>query len=130
MFIATVIGNLGSDPELRYTPQGKPVCNLSVACNDYYNDQKTTTWAKCVIWGPDAENTSKFMKRGSQIAISGKVREREWQDKEGNKRKSFEVHAQQVQFLGSRAGQGGDAGNYGESQSNHNNYNNSQDVPF
>lgn len=104
-----IVGNLGRDPELRYTPQGDAVCNFSVAVNEKRRDksgelQDTTTWFRVTLWRRQAENASKYLAKGSPIYIEGRLHVEEWTDRDGNNRYTLEVSATDMQFLGSRAG--------------------------
>jgi single-strand DNA-binding protein len=103
-----LVGNLGRDPETRYTGSGQAVCNFSIATSETFKDrngerQKRTEWHKIVVWGKLAEICQQYLKKGAQIFIEGKIQSREWQDKEGNKRTSFEIVARDMRMLGSRA---------------------------
>lgn len=105
----TIVGNLGRDPELRYTPQGNAVCNFSVATNEKRRDKTgemldATTWFKITLWGKQAENASKFLTKGSPIYIEGRLRVEEWSDRDGKNRYTLEVHATDMQFLGGNRG--------------------------
>ena len=107
-----IVGNLGRDPELRYTPQGTAVCDFSVATNERRKDQSgemkdETTWFKVTFWGRQAEVASQYLTKGRQVYIEGRLRAREWTDKEGRVRTSLEVHGSELQMLGSK---GEDAG--------------------
>lgn len=102
----TVVGNLGRDPELRYTPQGNAVCNFSVATNEKRKDksgefQDHTTWFRVTLWGKQAETASKYLTKGSPIYIEGRLRVEEWSDRDGKNRHTLEVQATDMQFLGS-----------------------------
>ena len=102
-----LVGNLGRDPETRYTGSGQAVCNFSIATSETFKDrngerQKRTEWHKIVVWGKLAEICQQYLKKGSQIFIEGRIQSREWQDKEGNKRTSFEIVARDMRMLGSR----------------------------
>lgn len=99
-----VVGNLGRDPELRYTPQGNAVCDFSVATNEKRRDkagelQSVVTWFKITLWGKQAENASKYLTKGSSVYIEGRLRIEEWTDRDGNNRHSLEVNATDMQFL-------------------------------
>lgn len=99
-----VVGNLGRDPELRYTPQGNAVCDFSVATNEKRRDksgelQSVVTWFKITLWGKQAENASKYLTKGSSVYIEGRLRIEEWTDRDSNKRFSLEVNATDMQFL-------------------------------
>jgi single-strand DNA-binding protein len=109
-----LIGNLGRDPELRYTAGGQPVASFSVATNERWNDregkpQERTEWHRIVVWGKTAENCANYLAKGRPVYIEGRLQTREWEDKEGQKRQTTEVVAQTVQFLGSREGGGREA---------------------
>jgi len=98
------IGRLTRDPELRYTPAGKGVCKFGIAINRTYRNQEGNNvdevlFINVTTWGKQAENCSQFLKKGRRVAINGELRSNNWQDKEGNKRVSFEINARTVQFL-------------------------------
>jgi len=100
-----LVGNLGADPELKYTPSNRPVCNLSVATNEVWKDksgqkQEKTEWHRVNVWGEQAENCSKFLAKGRSVYVEGRLQTRSWDDKEGKKRYSTEVVAERVVFLG------------------------------
>ena len=104
-----LVGNLGRDPETRYTGGGQAVANFSVATSETYKDkngerQKRTEWHKIVVWGKLAEIAQQYLKKGSLVFIEGRIQSREWQDKEGQKRTSFEIVANNFRMLGGRAG--------------------------
>ena len=99
-----VVGNLGRDPELRYTPQGSAVCDFSVATNEKRRDkagelQNVTTWFRVTLWNKQAENAAKYLTKGSSVYIEGRLRIEEWTDKDGNNRFSLDVNATDMQFL-------------------------------
>jgi single-strand DNA-binding protein len=103
-----LVGRLGRDPETRYTGGGQAVANFSVATDETYKDrngerQKRTEWHKIVVWGKQAEIAQQYLKKGSLIFIEGRIQSREWQDKEGQKRTSFEIVANNFRMLGGRA---------------------------
>ena len=104
-----LIGNLGRDPELRYTAGGQPVASFSVATNERWNDregkpQERTEWHRIVVWGNQGENCANYLQKGRTVYIEGRLQTREWEDKEGQKRQTTEVVAQTVQFLDRREG--------------------------
>jgi single-strand DNA-binding protein len=108
-----LVGNLGRDPELRYTPQGTPVCSFSLATNERRKDktgemQDQTTWFKVTLWGRQAETASQYLTKGRPIYIEGRLRVEEWTDRDGKPRHTLEVHATDMQFIG--GGQGGSGG--------------------
>jgi single-strand DNA-binding protein len=116
-----LVGRLGRDPETRYTGGGQAVANFSVATDETYKDrngerQKRTEWHKIVVWGKQAEIAQQYLKKGSLIFIEGRIQSREWQDKEGQKRTSFEIVANNFRMLGGRA-EGAAAGAGGGSRS-------------
>ena len=103
-----LVGRLGRDPETRYTGGGQAVANFSIATDETYKDkngerQKRTEWHKIVVWGKQAEIAQQYLKKGSLIFIEGRIQSREWQDKEGQKRTSFEIVASNFRMLGGRA---------------------------
>ena len=108
-----VVGNLGKDPETRFMPDGKAVCNFSVATTDKWTDKATnekkeaTEWHRISTFGRLAEICGEYLKKGSQVYIEGKLRTRKWQDKEGQDRYTTEIIADAMQMLGSRSGMGG-----------------------
>jgi single-strand DNA-binding protein len=109
----TIIGNLGRDPELRYTPQGNAVCDFSVAVNDRKRDkagewQDVTTWFKITFWGKLAENASKYLTKGRQVYVEGRLQVEEWTDRDGNNRFTLAIQGSEIQFLGDLRGADGD----------------------
>jgi single-strand DNA-binding protein len=107
-----LIGNLGADPELKYTPSNRPVCNLSLATNEVFKDktgqrQERTEWHRVTVWGDQAENCNKYLAKGRTVYIEGRLQTRSWDDKEGKKRYSTEVVADRVVFLSSGGNEGG-----------------------
>ncbi|HVS21973.1 MAG TPA: single-stranded DNA-binding protein [Pyrinomonadaceae bacterium] len=111
----TLVGNLGRDPELRYTPQGTPVCSFSLATNERRKDRTTgenndiTTWFRVTLWGRQAETASQYLTRGRPVYIEGRLRVEEWTDRDGKPRHTLEVHATDMQFIGG-GGRGDEAG--------------------
>jgi single-strand DNA-binding protein len=109
-----LIGNLGKDPEIRYTPEGTPVANFSLATSENWTDksgnrQEHTEWHSIVAWSRLADLCKKYLSKGRQVYVEGRIRTREWNDRDGNKRRTTEVIATQMVLLGSRS-QGYDAG--------------------
>jgi single-strand DNA-binding protein len=105
-----LIGNLGKDPELRYTPAGQPVATFSLATTERWNDrngqrQDRTEWHNIVAWGKLGELVNQYLKKGRSAYVEGRITTRSWDDKDGNKRYKTEIVANQIQFLGS-TGQG------------------------
>ncbi len=105
-----LIGNLGKDPETRFMPDGKAVCNFSVATTDKWKDKATgeakeaTEWHRISTFGKLAEICGEYLKKGSQVYIEGRLQTRKWQDKEGKDRYTTEIVADRMQMLGSRSG--------------------------
>ena len=109
-----LIGNLGSDPEVRYTPDGVPVANFSLATNESWNDkdgqrQERTEWHRLVLWRRQAEVAQQYLKKGSKIYVEGKLQTRSWDDQSGQKRYTTEIVVNDMQMLDSR-GEGGGSG--------------------
>ena len=109
-----LIGHLGKDPEIRYTPDGSPVATFSLATSESWTDkngsrQEHTEWHTIVAWNKLADLCKRFLSKGRQVYIEGRIRSRDWTDRDGNKRRSTEVIATQMVLLGSRS-QGADAG--------------------
>jgi single-strand DNA-binding protein len=107
-----LVGNLGRDAELRYTPGGAPVAQFSMATTEVWNDksgqkQEKTEWHRVVLWGKTAESLSEYLTKGKQIYVEGRLQTREWNDKEGNKRTTTEIRGDRVVLLGGGAGRGG-----------------------
>jgi len=102
-----LVGNLGRDPELRYTPQGTPVCSFTMATNERRKDragetQDVTTWFKVTLWGRQAETASQYLTKGRPVYIEGRLRVEEWTDRDGRQRHTLEVQATDMQFIGGR----------------------------
>lgn len=107
---ATLIGNLGADPEVRYTPTGVAVANFRVATNEFSTDkdgkkQEHTEWHRVVVRGKLAELCGKHLAKGRQVYVEGRLQTREWEGKDKVKHHTTEVLASSVQFLGSRSGE-------------------------
>jgi single-strand DNA-binding protein len=101
-----LIGNLGQDPEVRFTPAGQAVATFSIATSERWTDkagqkQEKTEWHRIVVWGKTAENCKEYLSKGRPVFVEGRLQTREWNDKEGKKRYTTEVVANLVQFLGS-----------------------------
>ena len=110
---AFLIGNLGKDPEVRFTPGGQAVARFPVATSEVWNDkegqrQERTEWHNVVVWGKQGETCGQYLAKGRQVFVEGSIRTRQYDDKDGNRRYITEVVAQRVQFLGG-AGRGAEA---------------------
>ena len=106
----TLIGNLGNDPEVRYSGNGNAVANVSLATAESWRDkdsgeqQERTEWHRVVFFGRLAEIVSEYLHKGSQIYVEGRLQTNKWQDKEGNDRYTTQIVANEMQMLGGRAG--------------------------
>ena len=103
-----LIGRLGKDPEIRYTPDGSPVANFSLATSENFTDksgtrQERTEWHNIVAWSKLADLSKRYLTKGRQVYIEGRIRTREWNDKDGVKRRTSEIIASQLVLLGSRS---------------------------
>ena len=141
-----IVGNLGNDPEMRYTPNGQAVTNLSIATNRQYTANsgekvKETTWFRVSVWGKQAEACNTYLKKGSKVLVEGRMTAdsatggpRIWTANDGSPRASFEVTAQTVRFLSTRgedqAAGGGGGSNYGQGQDNMMTPPSDDDIPF
>ena len=121
---AMIIGNLGNDPEIRYTPSGSAVANITVATTDTWRDKQTgdlqerTEWHRIVFFNRLAEIVGEYLHKGSKVYIEGSMRTRKWQDKSGNDRHTTEIIANEMQMLDSRGSGGGNSGNYQRQNTN------------
>lgn len=107
-----LIGNLGRDPETRYSPDGAPITNVSIATSRKYKDasgqlQEETEWHRVVFFGRLAEIAGEYLRKGRPVYVEGRLKTRKWTDKEGNDKYSTEIVAENMQMLGSREGGGG-----------------------
>ena len=107
---AILIGNLGNDPDIRYTASGAAVANISLATAESWRDkdsgeqQERTEWHRVVFFGRLAEIVGEYLRKGSQVYVEGRLQTRKWQDKEGNDRYTTEIVANEMQMLGGRSG--------------------------
>ncbi len=138
-----LIGNLGKDPEIRYTQSGAAVVNFSIATTERWKgqdgqQQEQTEWHNIVAWKRLAEICSEFLSKGSKVYIEGKLQTRKWQDKDGNDKYTTEIVARDMQMLTPRGASGG-GGSYGDNNSGgYNDFpqepppntNTGDDVPF
>ncbi|MFI5316783.1 MAG: single-stranded DNA-binding protein [Myxococcota bacterium] len=107
-----LVGNVGRDPELRYTQGGQPVASFSIATNERFKDKEgnwkdRTEWHRIVAWARLAEICGEYLRKGSQVYVEGRIQTRDWEDKEGNKRQTTEIVALAMQMLGRRGGESG-----------------------
>ena len=111
-----LVGNLGRDAELRYTPGGAPVATLNMATTEVWNDktsgqkQEKTEWHRVVLWGKSAESLSEYLTKGKQIYVEGRLQTRKWQDKDGHDKYTTEIRGDRIVLLGGGGGGGGMAG--------------------
>lgn len=118
----TLIGNLGRDPEVRYTPNGAAVCNVSIATTRNWKDKNSgdkveeTEWHRVVFYDRLAEIAGEYLKKGRSVYVEGRLKTRKWQDKDGKDNYTTEIVAEQMQLLGGRegGGMGGGGGGYGQ----------------
>ena len=104
-----LVGNLGRDAELRYTPGGAAVATLNLATTEVWNDkggqrQEKTEWHRIVLWGKQAESLQEYLTKGKQIYVEGRLQTRQWDDKDGNKRYTTEIKADRITLLGGSGG--------------------------
>jgi single-strand DNA-binding protein len=110
-----LVGNLGRDAELRYTPGGAAVATLNLATTEVWNDknqqrQEKTEWHRVVLWGKQAESLQEYLTKGKQIFVEGRLQTRQWDDKDGNKRYTTEIKADRITLLGGGSGGRGGGG--------------------
>jgi single-strand DNA-binding protein len=110
-----LVGNLGRDAELRYTPGGAAVATLNLATTEVWNDrsnqrQEKTEWHRVILWGKQAESLQEYLTKGKQIYVEGRLQTRQWDDKDGNKRYTTEIKADRITLLGGAGGRGGGGG--------------------
>ena len=119
---AIIVGNLTRDPELRTTPSGTQVCGFTVAVNRNYKDgsggnKEQVSFLDCSAWGRSGEIIAQYAKKGSGILVSGRLEQRSWEDKEGQKRSRVEIVVEDFNFVGGNAGEGGGSYSGGKSSS-------------
>jgi single-strand DNA-binding protein len=123
---AILVGNLGRDPELRYTQNGQAVVNFTLATSENWTDKsgekvERTEWHRIVVWGKLGELCAQYLAKGRTAYVEGRIQTREWEDKDGNKRHTTEINAQTVTFLGGPKGDGGSSGSPPEGDSSRGN---------
>ena len=107
-----LVGNLGRDAELRYTPGGAAVATINMATTEVWNDkagqrQEKTEWHRVVLWGKSAESLTEYLTKGKQIYVEGRLQTRQWDDKDGNKRYTTEIRGDRIVLLGGGGGRRG-----------------------
>jgi len=136
---AILVGNLGKDPELRYTPSGTAVCTFTLATTDRFKNkqgeqQERTEWHNIVVWAGLAEICGKYLTKGKQVYLEGRIQNRSYDDRDGNKRYISEVVVNEMQMLGragDQGGSGGSGGGGGRSTTSTENYSSApQEPPF
>jgi single-strand DNA-binding protein len=130
-----LVGRLGQNPEVRYTPSGAAVANFSIATHEAWQDksgqkQERTEWHRIVVWGKTAENCNQYLTKGRQVYVEGRLQTRQWQDKEGQTKYTTEVQAQTVQFLGSVGTGPGDRPASSEKSSSRDNFSYDSGAPM
>jgi len=122
-----ILGNVGADPELRYTPGGAAVTNFNIATNESWTDnnserQERTEWHRIVVWGRLAEICNQYLRKGSKVYIEGRLQTRSWEGQDGQKRYTTEVVAREMQMLDGRGDMDGGGGSNGSYDGNNSNY--------
>lgn len=136
--IAIVAGNLGRDPEVRFTQSGRAVANLSVATSEVWTDQEgnrqeRTEWHRVVVFGKSAESCGQYLAKGRQVCVQGRIQTRKWTDQNGQDRYTTEIVAQRVDFLGgggARASQEAQEQGFGDAPSSFQSPPIDDDIPF
>ncbi len=119
-----VIGNMVRDCDLRYLQNGTAVANFTLAVNDGYGDKKTVDFLKVTAWGKTAENVANYCSKGSRVAVDGRIKQQNYEDKNGNRREKVYINAQQIMFLNTRQQQAGE--DYSMDSDNYRD----EDIPF
>lgn len=130
-----LVGNLGADPEMRYTPGGMAVANFKLATSESFKDkegnkQTKTEWHKVVAFNKLAEICGEYLSKGKQVYIEGKIQTRSWDDKDGNKKYTTEIVANSMQMLGSRGAESGAAASAADISADEIPPSDIDDVPF
>jgi len=98
----SIIGNVGKEAEMRFTPSGKPVTSFSIACNSKFGETESTEWFNIVTWNKLAETCNQYITKGQQVFVEGRLQTRSWEGQDGEKKYRTEVIANKVLFLGQR----------------------------
>lgn len=139
-----VLGRLGADPEVKSLSSGNSVANFNIATSETWNDrdgqkQERTEWHRIVVWGKMAEICGKYLAKGRQVFVEGRLQTRQWEDQQGNKRYTTEIVANNVQFIGGSSNYTGDSTGFDNSPSNDNpfsdfapepDFNANEEIPF
>ncbi|MCI0400002.1 MAG: single-stranded DNA-binding protein [Gammaproteobacteria bacterium] len=118
----TIIGYLGKDPEIRYTPDGQAVCNFNIATTEKRKDQRSgeaqdiTTWFRVTAWGRLGEVANQYLSKGRQVYVEGRLRQDEWTDRDGARRTTLAVSATDIHFLSPKGDEGGSSQPQGHSE--------------
>ena len=137
--IAIVVGNLGKDPEVRFTQSGRAVANFPIATSESWtgqdgSPQERTEWHNIVVWGKQAESCGQYLAKGRQVFVQGRIQTRKWTDQNGQDRYTTEIVAQRVQFLGggggARVAQEPQEQGFGQSSSSFQSPPIDDDIPF
>ena len=121
---AILIGNLVRDVDLRYSKKGTAVANFTLAVNDGYGENKTVDFISVTAWGKTAENVANYCSKGSRVAVDGRIKQQNYEDKNGNRREKVYINAQQIMFLNTRQQQAGE--DYSMDSDNYRD----EDMPF
>jgi single-strand DNA-binding protein len=108
-----LLGNLGRDPQLRYTQQGTPVCDFSVAVNSRAKGQETTLWYKIQAWGKQAEFCSNYLVKGAGVFVRGELQIEKWTDRDGKEQTTLQIKANEIEFVGGKREVTGDDSDIG-----------------
>lgn len=136
---STIVGRLGTDPEIRYTPDQKAIANLRVATTESWKDRQSgerkekTEWHRVVLYGKLAEIARDHLKKGALVLFEGPSRTRKWQDKDGKDQYTTEIHAEEMKMLGSKSSSTGSSASTQTQSSNdysHDNYDDFDDIAF
>jgi single-strand DNA-binding protein len=131
-----IVGNLGRDPELRYTQSGQAVCGFSVAVNEVWTDRQTnekkekTNWFRVSVWGQQGETINQFLAKGRQVMVIGTVEARAYLDQSGQPQATLELRARDVRLLGTRQDAGESGGDYDQYGGSGTSGGDTSDIPF
>lgn len=136
----TLMGRLGSDPELRYTQGGSAVANVNLATSRKWTDKQgeqheKTEWHRLIVWGKQAENFERYLRKGQQVLVEGSIEYRDWEDKDGNSRSTTEINVSRFHFIGNNTSSSGERsssprGGGGNAEASFDQSFNDDDIPF